>query len=228
MKAPNVDYMCRVFIPTMNQIGYKFSIQLLRPGYFPRGGGRVILNIHEGNQGKFHPFTLRNKRGNLLEKSAILNLTPPLYENQKEKLASRIRSVEPKSLLINKVNYASVEYFLKYERATFGFYRLLEGRPPNPTAAEVIDAIDAVEAEFNEMLGSTACVDSFMQDQLIIYMTLAKLQDPSQTSLFTTVSPLSDHTLSAIHVSELITGLKFNVTVSDGVAQVALWTLIIP
>jgi len=226
LKAPNTDYMDRVFIPTMKSIGYSFDVDLIRPGYFPRGGGCVTLTAPFRGQpalDKFPHFHF-NDRGHLLQSNAILNLTPPLFD-RREGLVSKVRSIDSRSIETRRVSYASVEYFLKYEHAAFGFYRLLEGRPPKPTFDQVREAIEQVEAEVKGTLTSDEAlsVDTFMQDQLIIYMTLAKLQDGSKSSSFTTSSPLTDHTLSAIHVSQLLTGLKFEVTgVKGGLTRITL------
>lgn len=48
-----------------------------------------------------------------------------------------------------------------------------------------------------------SCVDPYIQDQLIIFMALAK-----GTSRIRTVFPLTPHTQTAIYVAELFTGVS--------------------
>lgn len=50
-----------------------------------------------------------------------------------------------------------------------------------------------------------SCVDEYMQDQLIIFMSLAKGKSRVKCG------PLSLHTKTAIHFSQSITGAQFNV-----------------
>lgn len=59
--------------------------------------------------------------------------------------------------------------------------------------------------EILDTISVQACVDAHVQDQLIIFMALAK-----GTSHIRTV-PLTMHTKTAIHVCELMTKARFNV-----------------
>lgn len=55
-------------------------------------------------------------------------------------------------------------------------------------------------------LDTKSCVDSHIQDQLIIFMALARGLSRVRCSL-----PLTMHTKTAIYIAELITDAKFNV-----------------
>lgn len=61
--APQVDYTTEVFRPIMEKFGATFDFDLLRRGYFPRGGGEVIVNINPVTELK--PINLI-ERGNIL------------------------------------------------------------------------------------------------------------------------------------------------------------------
>lgn len=56
----------------------------------------------------------------------------------------------------------------------------------------------------NMQLKSASCVDEYVQDQLIIFMALAKGK-----SAIRCAKPLTQHTIAAIYVCELLTGVKF-------------------
>ncbi len=43
--SPTVDYIDRVAIPAYREMGGNLSIQLKQRGYYPRGGGRVLLKV---------------------------------------------------------------------------------------------------------------------------------------------------------------------------------------
>lgn len=60
-----------------------------------------------------------------------------------------------------------------------------------------------------ETLDMQCCADSNMQDQLIIYMALAEGKSRVK------VGPITLHTETAIHITELLTGVKFNIVKCD-------------
>lgn len=45
MMAPPFEFIERVFLPIIARMGPKVSIRLLRHGFFPRGGGRIVVDI---------------------------------------------------------------------------------------------------------------------------------------------------------------------------------------
>lgn len=45
MKAPPFNFIARAFLPVINRMGPHVSAQLIRHGFFPRGGGRIEVDI---------------------------------------------------------------------------------------------------------------------------------------------------------------------------------------
>ena len=43
--APPFEFIARVFLPLINRMGPRVSAQLLRPGFYPAGGGRIEVEI---------------------------------------------------------------------------------------------------------------------------------------------------------------------------------------
>lgn len=43
--APQIDYTTEVFRPVMEKFGATFDFDLIKRGYFPKGGGEVVINI---------------------------------------------------------------------------------------------------------------------------------------------------------------------------------------
>lgn len=43
--APQIDYTTEVFRPILEKFGATFNLDLIRRGYFPKGGGEVIINV---------------------------------------------------------------------------------------------------------------------------------------------------------------------------------------
>jgi RNA 3'-terminal phosphate cyclase (ATP) len=44
-KAPPFDFLERVFVPLLNRMGAKVTVRLERYGFFPAGGGRVVMEV---------------------------------------------------------------------------------------------------------------------------------------------------------------------------------------
>lgn len=43
--APQIDYTTEVFRPVMEKFGATFDFDLIRRGYFPKGGGEVMITV---------------------------------------------------------------------------------------------------------------------------------------------------------------------------------------
>lgn len=67
-----------------------------------------------------------------------------------------------------------------------------------------------VATELMKCMSSGSCVDPNVQDQLIIFMALAK-----GVSRIRCTMPLTMHTKTAIYIAELLTEVKFNIIESD-------------
>lgn len=44
--APQIDYTTEVFRPILEKFGATFDFDLIRRGYFPKGGGEVIVSVN--------------------------------------------------------------------------------------------------------------------------------------------------------------------------------------
>lgn len=74
-----------------------------------------------------------------------------------------------------------------------------KGVPAEEVAKQAVSTlIDDLQAK--------SCVDQYMQDQVVIFMGLAQGQSKIRTG------PLTLHTKTAIHYTELLTGAKFKIT----------------
>uniref|UniRef100_A0A182UC75 RNA 3'-terminal phosphate cyclase n=1 Tax=Anopheles melas TaxID=34690 RepID=A0A182UC75_9DIPT len=50
--APQVDFLTEIFRPNMERFGASFDFDLIRRGYFPKGGGQCVIEIaHEMSSG---------------------------------------------------------------------------------------------------------------------------------------------------------------------------------
>lgn len=57
--APQIDYTTEVFRPIMEKFGATFDFDLIRRGYFPKGGGEVKVNVNSVNH--LNPINLTDR-----------------------------------------------------------------------------------------------------------------------------------------------------------------------
>jgi len=229
MKSPSFDYFYRIFLPTLNSImgtgrGKEGAVKawLNCPGYYPRGGGCIEIEVNplslsSSSATKFPTFSI-GQRGAISRVEAILNIPHELKNSIPEFKQKISQDMDIRNIEVRTVPFASVEYFVYCESSQMGFSHLVEGK--RVTAPQVHQAIDTVQQEFKEFMKTDGAVDQHLQDQLIIYMALAKWNDDNDTkndksssnnkvSTIKTCSPLTDHTTSAIHVAQLFSPDKW-------------------
>src|SRR5215510_1529252 len=54
--SPPVDFLARAFLPLINRMGPKVNLELVRHGFYPRGGGEIRVDIVPST--KLEPITL--------------------------------------------------------------------------------------------------------------------------------------------------------------------------
>ncbi|XP_054728226.1 RNA 3'-terminal phosphate cyclase [Anastrepha obliqua] len=206
--APQVDSMTEVLRPNLELFGVSFDFDLLRRGYYPRGGGhcKVVIpsvrNIKAVNLTQFGtvnevcgwcfvagklPLRVAEDMKNAAEKE-LISVCPiqPQLESYKE--SSEVARDNGSGVILKAVTT---------EGCTLGSSALgerqVDGYALGKTAGE----------EMASYLRDGVCVDCHVQDQLVIFMALA-----SGTSKIRTTA-LTQHTRTAIHVAQLMTGAKF-------------------
>eukprot|EP01122_Echinamoeba_exundans_P016414 TRINITY_DN8307_c0_g1_i1.p1 TRINITY_DN8307_c0_g1~~TRINITY_DN8307_c0_g1_i1.p1 ORF type:complete len:371 (+),score=41.32 TRINITY_DN8307_c0_g1_i1:541-1653(+) len=212
-KAPQIDYFHRVFGPISSKFGLKYEFSLTKRGFFPKGLGVAAVTVEPIHQlapvvledpgyvksikifsfvaGGIHPRT-----GTRVNDSALRILKQRFPEP----------SVEYDVQFVQETSLSSVGngcgITIVAETSTgclFGGSALLEqGKSGDDVGA---DAARKLITDFDD----GGCVDEYAQDQIIIFMALAKGRSKIRSG------PLSLHTQTSIHFSSLMTGAKFEV-----------------
>lgn len=210
--APQIDYTTMVFKPMAEKFGMKFDVDIRRRGYYPKGGGEVVVTSHPSSCLVAVPDAL-TERGEVVRvysRSFVAGNLPP-------HLANKVSATIAKAV---KQNFSKAELQQDSLRepdgqaigsglgtmivaetstgCTFGGSAL--GKPRTP-------AEDTGKAAVTELLDATSsggAVDQYLQDQLIVLMALAKGQSRMLCG------PLTLHTQTAIHIARLLTKAKFS------------------
>lgn len=209
--APQIDFITEIFRSNLEKFGATFDFELFKRGYFGTGGGhcKIIINpvdkisacsiVDFGRVTKFFGWSF--VAGVLPVKIAydmtdgakdVLKRIPghEAIEIESYKESSEVASGNCSGLILGCETTSGVIL----GSSALGNYK----EKPSNTGQQVAKELD-------EYIRKTACVDAYVQDQLIIYMALA-----DGISKIKTVKPTL-HTKTAIHVVELMTKARFNI-----------------
>jgi RNA 3'-terminal phosphate cyclase (ATP) len=173
--APSAYHMKVVLLPFLEQMGVRVALDIIRPGYVPRGGG--IIEVRVEPTGKLKPL-------NVTEQGEILSIKGIAFSSHlKEKEVSRRMAGECRRVLSSHGHEAEIEEVEDdsslQEGAALGIYAETSlgnrigcdraGRPGR--SSESIGRY--VARNLVEDIKTGAGVDRYIADQLIIYAGLA-------------------------------------------------------
>ncbi|XP_067027666.1 RNA 3'-terminal phosphate cyclase-like isoform X1 [Acropora muricata] len=214
--APPLDYITEIFQPIVKKLGVEFDCNLVRSGYYPKGGGEVRVAVNPIKQ--LQPLQLleRGPLARITGRAFVAGVLPLKIAQTMAREADRILkkkypnidiNIEPVKEPANKAhgNGSGIVVIAESETGCrLGGSALgKKGVPGEEVARNAVDKL-------TNNLQHDGCVDEFLQDQLIIFMALAK----GHSSL--KCGPLTMHTETAIHIAEKIMKAKIKVQqVSD-------------
>jgi len=225
--APPVGYMRDVLFPTLRRcLGVDVVFQRVYRGFYPRGGGQVVVSVAPlGAGAKLPAFELvdRGDAGRATVAAFAAGRAPAAAAARMARAAAAALGEESARLGAGApaVAEAGVEEIgadgafgsgtgVLVTAETSTGCLLAAARPGEVGKEEEVGA--AAGAELARTLASGACVDEWLQDQLVLFMALA-----DGTSRVRTCD-LTLHTRTAMAVAERLTGATFTVRcVREGV-----------
>ena len=172
--SPVYDYVATVFLPMMQRMGVQAQIERTRAGWYPRGGGEVILEV-KPLKAPLQPFQW-HERGEVRElfccssvaQSLPAHIAPRQVQGVKQSLGTMRQKwhetlQRPDSLSPGTTCMAGV----RFEHGAGGFTALGErGKPAERVGTEA-------GSELRDFIASGAAVDTHLADQLLLYAALA-------------------------------------------------------
>ena len=171
--APPLDYFRYVFLSFMQRIGVGVNLVVSRRGYYPRGGAEVSIEVAPARP-KPLAATARGvlRRISLISSAAAVLKQRRVAERQVEGALRPLVSAgfNPATIVEYSQSYSAGSALCitaEFEGTTIGASAL--GARGKMAERVGLEAAEQLLAE----LGSTACLDRHMADQILPYMALA-------------------------------------------------------
>lgn len=185
--SPTYEYLAWHFAPFIERLGLRLRVQLVKAGFYPKGGGEMIVRIRPAEE-PLRPLRLTG-RGALLRVrglSAVANLPDHILRRQKHQALRRLQGlpcpVKVRSERLPSPGQGTVVVLRAEAEQGAGCFTALgaKGKPAERVADEAADALLAY-------LESHAAVDAHLADQILLPLAFA-----AEPSVFTTEA-LTDH-----------------------------------
>jgi len=214
--APQIDEFTEVFLPNLKHFGPTVEYEVVRKGFFPKGGGEVNLYI---NPIKYIKPINRVDVGNIVSLTGWCFVAGSLPIKVAEAISRSCKNelIASKSPVLSGVRI-NIETYKEAANASFGNGSgivlvaktstgcVLGGSAlGSPKMSPEKTGIKAA-SEILEAVECGGCVDKYIQDQMILFMALADGESTLRTG------PLTLHAESAIFIAEKLTGAKFTVS----------------
>jgi len=203
--SPTIEFIKHVTFPVLSKLGLPTpKIEVLKQGFYPRGGGRVRITFEPVKLLTYvnliEPGKILALRGISIAGSLPESVALRQAEAAKQELKKISENVEIKSETVATYSQGtSITLWVETENSILGSDNI--GK--RGVRAEEIGREAALQ--LIKSIESKAALDKFMADQIIPFLALAH----GKSSV--TVEEITQHCISNISVCEKILGCKFSV-----------------
>jgi RNA 3'-phosphate cyclase len=171
--SPSWDYFEHVFYPIIKKIGVKLDVQLIKRGYYPKGGGEAIITIHPGSEVK--PIKLASET-EFSKVKGIVNIGQLSKNISKRIKNSAIRALIRNELQpdIKDVEYPTLSAGTGITIWTDSRNVILGASILGERGLQSEEIGKNVVADLLEEINSQSNIDIYAFDQVLPYMALAK------------------------------------------------------
>jgi len=201
--APSFDFLATTFLPLLESMGAKIKIELIRPGFFPAGGGKICVQITPTK--KLQPLELCDWSFSHCSVQALCAELPEQIGERELKTVREELDLKQEGDLLCLDQYGPGNVVTIYAHSST-FVETFTGYGQKNVRAERVAA--RVAGQVGNYLDVAAPVGPYLADQLLIPMALAG------GGHFVTARP-SQHTLTNIEVIEMFCPVTFQVNPID-------------
>lgn len=188
--APPFEFIEQVFLPLIRRMGAQVEARLMRPGFYPAGGGEIEVTVNPA--GSLAPLEL-TQRGGILEMSAcalISHLPGHIAERELGVIGAGL-GIAPEGRALRRVDAYGPGNVVYVRVASEQVTELFTGFGQRGVRAEAV--AEGVVAAVRRYLVAGVPVGEHLADQLLLPLALAG------RGVFVTLRP-SPHTLTNIEV----------------------------
>ena len=208
--SPTIDYIKHIVAKSYLSIGPKFSVDVLKRGYYPKGGGIVQCTVKPCKT----PSTIELLATGYLEPKIISVCSQLPVHVAKRQISSALIALEKKDIRCS--NYtASIETsispgssILVYSAADFGLYVGGDSIGELGKRAESVGTEAAMR--FLDSTLAQATVDPFLADMLVLPLALSKGRSRYR------VAQVTQHLLTNLHIVSEIVRCKYSIEQQEG------------
>jgi RNA 3'-terminal phosphate cyclase (ATP) len=211
-QAPSWDYFSEVLLPLLGRMGLHVRASCAHRGYYPRGGGEVLVETEPGSP-RALVLETSSKAWTISGAAHVANLPSTIAERMRAAAVSaldRKASIEARALGRDEAigTGGAVTLWAESEAGRVGASRIAE----RGVRAEALG--DAVGRELAADIAAGATLDTHAADQVLVYLALA-----SGRSSFL-ARQVSSHARTAIWLMEKFLPARFALEAKDG-----LWSV---
>nr|WP_196793267.1 RNA 3'-terminal phosphate cyclase [Methanococcus maripaludis] len=194
--SPPIDYIKKITLKFLENIGINSEINIIERGFFPEGGGIVKISLKPS---KIVPLELIENK-NIEIKGVVFN------QDLDENISKRIRK-SASDILLNKGFCPEIKLENREGKSTgvgiflFNKYIGSDCLGKKGLLSETVGKI--ASEDLLEELGTKMAIDSHLADQIIPFMPFSDIKIG--------VSKITNHTLTNIYVVEKFFDVKFNI-----------------
>jgi len=200
--SPTIDYTQFVLKEAYSRMGIKFSIKLIKRGYYPKGGGKINLEVLPSNVKSISLFQRKTKQVKLF--CSFSNLSFELIEKNVKNIEKKL--IEKKFVVQTQINEetaidsgSSLLIFSIDEESIIGTDSIFDKRA------------EEFNLDLEDFTENNLGVDQRLADMIVLPASLT-----NELTVFR-VKNISKHLETNLYVTSKITGCKYGVgRLTDG------------
>jgi RNA 3'-terminal phosphate cyclase (ATP) len=167
--SPSYDYIAEVFLQMLERLGIRVESEIKKYGFYPKGGGEAIFRIFPAERIRGLKLLAREELLNLHGYAGVSRLPVSIAERQKRSVMNILPYMNDLKIVEAPSAGEGTFVFLKaeYGNTLAGFTSLgKRGKPAEKVGKEAAE-------DFCDFHAARACLDPWLADQLLIYLSLA-------------------------------------------------------
>lgn len=203
--APTVEYLQHVTFPTLSKLGVPIpDVEIIKQGFYPRGGGRVKITFHPAEKLEAVELTARGDVKAIRGVSISGSLPEHISERQAKAAEAYLRQkgFDAKIERQNVQTFSSgtsITLWAECEHSILGADTIGEIKVPAETIGK------RAAKELVESIESNAALDKYMADQILAFIAL------SEGHSEVTVEKITEHCETNMMVIEKMLSVKFDI-----------------